>query len=385
MTNKVIGGIVLLGLIIGAGFYVRSYIGGSSQGAGAAGAGAIQIGVAATLSGDTAAIGEGERNAYQMVFDALNASGGIGGRQVRLVIEDTKGTNAGTVDAVQKSVNVDHVQLILGPTWGDSFQGAYPITTAHHVVTLSPSAAIETIENKKDIPYLFSTWLPETPEIVRLQKYLTDHQLTRLAILNDNDAYNTEIAKLFLNVLPSNIQLVGHDEVPMGTTDFRTSILKLKTQNPQAVLVLITNIDRIGPFAAQAKQLGLKSIVVTSAGNVSEENIAKFPGTFEGVTFAWPKFAQDDAYKAVMDAYAKRFGGKPQSPSFIYAYNAARAAVEVLKTGATTGDEIKAGLEKVSIPGIGMGTISFNENGQLSDTPFEIDQIRNDKFVVVED
>ncbi len=344
--------------------------------------GAIKIGAALGLTGYGSAWGEGEREAIQLAVEEFNAKGAL---QVQVITEDTKSTGEGTVNAITKLVNVDHVLAIIGPTWGDSFQGAYPLTQQKHVPIITPSGAMETIENKSKLDYLFSTWLPQQPETAALVQYLLNHNLTRVATVTDLDAFNKKATEIFIaTATAKGLTVVSHEEVPIGTTDFRTLITKLKSLQPQAVFVNLQDTSSIGPFNQQLKDLGVKTLLfgVTSVEN--PENLQKFPHFFDGMVYSFPHISQTASYQSFAQAFKQRYGQAPAGPSVVAGYNAALMLLAALNTGATTGEQLKAALNKVHTPGVGVEDLSFNSNGQISGAEFEIKTIKDNQFVTVE-
>ena len=114
-------------------------------------AGTVIIGAALGLTGDTAEWGAGELSAIKAAVANHNAAGRT---QISLIVEDTKSTGAGTGAAMIKLVTVDKVDAIFGPTWGDSFQGGFPIVENAKIPTVTPSRALEAVENALTSPLL---------------------------------------------------------------------------------------------------------------------------------------------------------------------------------------------------------------------------------------
>ena len=74
----------------------------------------ITLGTIQDLSGPLAASGKQTRNGLQMFFDELNARGGINGRQVRLLVEDSGYDPRKALLAAQKLVNSDRIFAMVG-------------------------------------------------------------------------------------------------------------------------------------------------------------------------------------------------------------------------------------------------------------------------------
>ncbi len=79
-------------------------------------AGEIKIGVVAMLSGDGADYGVSIKQGLETARDRINGAGGINGKKISLIIEDSRGDKDQAVKAVQKLINEDQVLAIIGPT-----------------------------------------------------------------------------------------------------------------------------------------------------------------------------------------------------------------------------------------------------------------------------
>lgn len=345
----------------------------------------IKIGVALGLTGYGSGWAEGERQAIQLATDELNQQGGIDGKRIELITEDTKSTQEGTVSVVQKLINIDKVTAILGPTWGDSFQGAYPLTEKAEVPIISPSAAIEAVSNKDQFSYFFSSWWPLRTEEIALVNYLAAHGITKVATFNDIDPFDQKAADVFTEeAQKKGLTVVKRERAPIGTTDFRTTIVALKNSGAQAVYIEMQDTSAIGPFNKQYKELDGKIQVVSTIAIENPENLQKFPNTFDGIIYTYPPIAGTPAYEAFASNFKTKFGMAPVGPSIVNAYNAAQILFAALKTGAQSGKEIRDALNTVKVPGIGVDPLFFDPHGQIGDVHFQIKTIKNNQFEVVE-
>src|SRR3989338_7543873 len=149
--------------------------------------GTLRIGGAFALSGFASQWGEADRNGAMLAIEESNQTGGINGKRVEMIIEDTASDNTKTVFAVHKLVDVDGVQIILGPTWLDFFGGATPLAKEKQVILVTPSGAISAIKELEDYQYVFSTWYRSDYETRDLAQYLADNNQKRVALFFTND------------------------------------------------------------------------------------------------------------------------------------------------------------------------------------------------------
>src|SRR5260370_13932322 len=95
---------------------LRAACGGNSNGSGSTTQSPIKIGMLARLTGPEGFIGQAGLKGVQVAADYINANGGILGRQIKLISADTGGDAVDAVPALRKLINIDQVELILGPT-----------------------------------------------------------------------------------------------------------------------------------------------------------------------------------------------------------------------------------------------------------------------------
>ena len=90
--------------------------GSSGNGNGNTNTSPIKVGVIGPMSGFESFIGPDILKGVQVAVDQINANGGILGRKVQIVTADTGGDAVDAVPALRKLINVDQVNLIVGPS-----------------------------------------------------------------------------------------------------------------------------------------------------------------------------------------------------------------------------------------------------------------------------
>src|SRR3989344_7864758 len=102
--------------------------------------GTYKIGVMYPLTGDAAAYGIPIQKTTKYAADAINAKGGVNGRKLELVYEDSKCNPKDGNAAAQKLINIDKVKVIIGGVCSGETLGAAPLANDNKVVMISPSA-----------------------------------------------------------------------------------------------------------------------------------------------------------------------------------------------------------------------------------------------------
>lgn len=380
MSKKVwVAGLIVVLFVAGA-FLHRTYKERHAD------AGTIKIGVAVAQTGMAAQWGEGEYNVIRMLVDEQNAKGGIDGKQIELAVEDTRSDANGTTNAILKLATVDNVAIVIGPTWGDVFQGGYPIAQEHNIVLLSPSTALESVLNRQELTYLFSTWWPQSVEVDAFIKYAQAHSKQKIAVINDQGSFSMAFAADVVRAVEANppLTLVDHLEMPVGSQDFRTGILKVHDAKPDLVYLLLEDDSNYGPLIKQAKELNLKLQFFSMTSAQNESLLKNFAAAVEGLIYTYPHIDATNEYNALINSYTARYGAAPATPSFSNTINATRAAFAALESGARTGPQLREALTKVSVPGVGVSTIHFTDGRQVDSASFDIKTIKNGAFMFVE-
>lgn len=348
--------------------------------------GVVKIGLAVAQTGFASNWGEGEVNTVMMVYEEYKDKL----PEIKFVIENTESDGLGTVNAIKKLVEIDKVDVIIGPTWGDSFQGGYQISNKAKIPVISPSAAFETLETGFRTKYMYSTWWLQKGEAKVIGQDLKNYNRNKIVFVHDQDSFNTNFGILFVEAL--NKEWPGYFsiekiEIPIGTNDFRTTIAKIKSMEVNGLIILTQDTSSIGPFMKQLKEQGMEYLpVYSTTATENEDHLKKFPGMFDGIRYTFPDFIDDENYIKAREMLKKKYGESvAEGPSFVTTYNASKVLFEILSSGARTSEEITDALKDIKIKGvIGVDELQFDQDGQIKDTKFIIKTIENNKFVNTE-
>ena len=113
------------------------------------------IGVMDALTGVAEAYGDPLLKSKLLAMEEINAAGGINGRKLELIVEDSKCAAQDAITAYNKLTDVDGVKIILGTTCSGAMLGIAPLAEKEGVVLLSPSATSPDIAGAGD--YIFRT------------------------------------------------------------------------------------------------------------------------------------------------------------------------------------------------------------------------------------
>jgi len=345
----------------------------------------IKIGGLFALTGGGASWGIDEMDAAKLAVEEANKEGGVDGTPIEMVIEDSKTNPTQAATSFEKLTSVDQVSVVIGPTWDESTGAIAPIADAREIVLISPSTGGEVQEPERH-PFLFITAYPDASATSRLEKAMATNRHNRVSTVYNLNTWAQYVKNTFDGGRPAcNILSVGEYGLNDDLSDFRTTILKIEKEEPDAVFFVFTTDETIQPFIQQATEMGL-DIPMYTASQTESEQTAEWYSDYHGPIFH-PFPRKNERLTAFDGRFEKAYGRKPSSPSAAPAYDATRLAIRALRTGARSGRDIKETLEEgPGMPGVTFETINFTEKGLIDAGPevFEIKTVRNGEFVEIE-
>lgn len=344
----------------------------------------VKVGAALALTNYCSTWGEDELKSIELAVEEANLGGGINGRKIELVSEDTACSPKGTVNAVAKLIDANGVEIIIGPTWGDSFQGGFILSNNKKIPAVSPSAAMEAlISNNAPIDYVFSTYFPQDDEISAIQDYMNKTGKKNIVIMHDQDPFGLVVMDIFKKGASSHdIKIIKEYIIPSNSSDFRTKIVELKALNPDGIYASFLEPKKKGAFLKQAHELGLNAQLFSSTDIQDNDILAQFGPVLDGVIYTYPK--PTDRYANFEEKFVSKYSIKPSGPTVTNAYDATNMVIEALREHYKDGDELKTILERISVQGVTTDKIKFNDMHGLEKSEFQIKTIRDGKFIVVE-
>ena len=274
----------------------------------------IVLGTHLDLSGPMTFWSIPQRNAYAMLFEEINAAGGIHGRKLRFIIEDNGLDPKKGVLATQKLIQQDKVFALLGVMGTPVVLASRPIVIEAGIPFMFPGASSRLFWEPKPNRLTFSVGAPFDEQTRASVRYFAGKK-KRLAVIYQDDDYGKDIRDAVLaQAKPSGMEVVAEASYKRGDTTFSSQVARVRQGNPDLV-VLGTIIRETVGIAAEAKKVGwnVDFLVATSACNQAVPDLGKEATEGLYVMCQFVPFDYDNespAVKAWMDAYQKRFGVK---------------------------------------------------------------------------
>jgi branched-chain amino acid transport system substrate-binding protein len=281
----------------------------NKPGEGGGGGGAtIPVGEFASLTGKEAAFGNSSHKGTLLAAEDLNAAGGLLGKKVELVTEDTRSTPGESATVVRKLISRNKVVAVLGEVAsGRSLEGA-AVCQPSKVPMISPSSTKPEVTEKGD--YIFRVCFIDPFQGKVLATFATKTlKVKNVAMLVDAAApYSVGLASNFkenFNALGGNVVL--EQKFSSGEKDFKAQLTAIKAANPEAVFAPCYYTEA-GLIVRQARELGINVPMFGGDGWEAPELLELGGKAMEGTYYSTHYSAEDQSPR--VQEFVKKFKGR---------------------------------------------------------------------------
>src|SRR6478735_5553553 len=358
----------------------------------------IVIGTHQDLSGPIKFWGVPVSNGMKMAVEEINAAGGINGRKIRLVIEDSGYDPKKAVLASQKMVERDKIFAMVGAMGSPTVLAAqdilfdagvlqlFPLTAAEFTFKFDPSKPQERLKFNNLLPYVESTRAA--------LKYMVEWKNPKKpCILHQDDEYGKNVLDGFTQQFEAmKLQPASVTSYKRGASDFSAQVAKMKSDGCDLVVLGTVIRETIGAMS-EAKKLGWD---VTFLG-ATPTNVLEVPtlgkeaveGLYAASAFAIPY--EDTAKGKVKDwlaNYKKMFGADANTQAIIgyntvmtFAFYANKAGKDL--TGQKMLDALESGEKFLDI--FSSPPTKFSKTDHLANTITQVQQVKNGRWVLIKE
>lgn len=158
----------------------------------------IRLGHIVPFTGWLSFVGQEWENSTELALDHINDAGGVLGKTLKVLYEDSGTTGPGHVDAMEKLITVNDVQAIVGGTSTPEVLASYEKAKLNKVVFMSPSATSAEISGIDHGGYFFRLCPSDLLQGTAMAKLAYELKGYRTAnIISRDDAYGRGLAEVF--------------------------------------------------------------------------------------------------------------------------------------------------------------------------------------------
>jgi branched-chain amino acid transport system substrate-binding protein len=202
---------------------------------GAAGPETYTFGLALPETGNDAPYGKDQTTWTRYAIEEINKTGGVGGKKLAMIVEDSQSDPKRGIVAFQKLTSVDKVPLVI-TAWSGVVVAIAPIAEKEKVVELSVGATSPKIRTAgKFTVSSYPLGDVDMPYLARFAR--TELKLKKVAVVYINNDTGTP-ARVFVNAFKAQGgEIVADEPHEPGGVDFTVQVAKIRAANPDGILI----------------------------------------------------------------------------------------------------------------------------------------------------
>ena len=320
----------------------------------------------------------------------FNDQGGINGKPIKLIFQDTAGDEQGAINAFNTLINQSKVAGIVGPTLSQQAFGADPIAERAKVPVLAPSNTAKGIPQIGD--YIARVSAPVAvvaPNAVDAALKLNPAIKNVAVFFAQNDAFSKSETETFQQtVKDKGLNLVTVQKFQTTDTDFQSQATNALNLKPDLIIISGLAADG-GNLVKQLRDLGYKGQIIGGNGLNTSNVFAVCKQDCDGVIIA--QAYSPETANPVNQAFRKAYEdqNKKAPPQFsAQAFTAVQVFVEALKAVDSQSkldtlslEDLRSKLNQAILAGkysAPIGDISFTPEGEINQSQFYVAQIKMD-------
>ncbi len=353
----------------------------------------IVIGSIQDLSGPLAGFGKQVRLGMMLRVDEINEQGGINGRKLKLLFEDSGYDPKKAVLAAQKLVNQDKIFIMAGHIGTAQNNAAMPVQFEKNVINFFPvTAAREMYDPFHRLKYAFAATYYDQMR-GSLPKLVKEKGAKKICTIYQDDEFGLEVVRGGEAALKTlNMEFVEKTSFKRGATDFSSQVARMKAADCDMVVLGTIIRETIGTIG-ESRKTGFNPVFVGSSACYTDL-IHKLGGkAMDGLyaTMTVQNPYTDEASQPIRfwaNKYKTKFN---EDPTVFSAYGYViidTFALAASKAGAnlSTDTFIKA-MDTLSLPTdmFGSAPASFSPTKRLGSNASRLSQITDGKWKVISD
>lgn len=334
----------------------------------------VKMGVVLDITGAGASLGVPERNTIEMLAEQVNADGGIGGRELEVLIEDNQSTEDGAARAASKLIQSEEVDILLGASRTGPSLAMRPIAEQAQIPMISLAANQAIIDGSE---WVFKTAQNDHVVIERIIDDMAAKGYQRIAIARDASGFGEGVAEAFAEIgADEGIEVVTTEKFAPDATDFTAQMVNIRDADADAVV--IWGIPPAASLAQVAyRQLGIEAPVYQSHGIGNQVFLDTAGDAADGLLAPLGRMVvadqlpQDDPQKEVVTQFIEDYEaayGETPSTFAGHAYDGFMIAVNAIEEVGTDPNDLRDAIENVTDwPGVsGVFTMTPEDHSGLT-------------------
>lgn len=353
-----------------------------------------RIGAVFAVTGPASWLGEPEKRTALMIADEINAAGGVNGRPIEVIVEDTEGDETKGLNAVNKLIVRDNVLAIIGPSRSGTSMAVIPIIEEAKVPLVSCAAAQAIVAPEHR--YTFQTPQQDRHAARKIFGHMKAKGIKKVAVITGTTGFGKEGRNQLIQLAPEyGIDIVADETYGPGDTDMTAQLTKIRDAQPEAIVnwsivpaqsIVMKNKKTLGMEMPLYQSHGFGNIKYVEAAGDAAEGVL-FPA---GRLLVCDELPDGQPQKKLLVAYKKAYEDKFNEPVSTFgghAYDALHMVVLALEKAGDDREAIRDALENTRgfVGTGGIFNISPEDHNGLNEDAFEMLTVRDGKFTLAGD
>jgi len=326
----------------------------------------VKVGVVGPRTGPAAATGKAFEEGIKLATDYVNAKGGVLGKKLEMVFEDTAGAPDKAASGFERLATRDKVAMVLGESHSSSALAEIEVANRLKVPFIVAEAWADPI-TAKNYKYVFRAG-PSNSGVVNhtIAKWVGHEKFKKAYIVAENSDWGLGIGKLCKEALDkigvANETLVTEQK----SQDHYTELAKIKAFDPDVILAFVYGTG-LHYLVAQAGEMKIspRAVILDGAGPPSLwpdfwKNVGDHGNLECFVSSMHEKVELTKLATEFREAYVKQFNAQPTDYKSRSIFDAILIAADAInRAGSTDPDKLVEALEKTSLL-VTRGTAKFD-------------------------
>jgi branched-chain amino acid transport system substrate-binding protein len=320
----------------------------------------IMLGVSGPLTGQNAQYGAQWQKGFDLALDEINGKGGVRGRPLQYVFEDSQADPRQTVAIAQKFVSDPKIVAELGDFSSTASMAASSIYQRAGLVQFGFTNSHPNFTKGGD--FIWSNSVSQADEQPRLAKYAADLGFKRVAVLYLNTDWGRTSQNIFGAAAKAlGLEVVAAEGYQPDEKDFRSTLVRVRDAKPDAI-VLISYYADGALVSRQIRTVGLTTPIVAS-GSIYSPKFIELAGDAANGVFTETNFFPEEPRPEVQNFvtnFRARYNEEPDTFNAV-AYDTIVLLAAVIDKYGTDRTAIRDGLAEIKdVPSIIFGKATFD-------------------------
>ena len=329
----------------------------------------IKIGGNVEMTGGVANYGNQALSGMKLAFKQVNASGGVLGKKINLILADNKSEPAEAANATTKLITQDKVSIVMGPIVSSNVLATVKIAEDNKVVVMTPTGTNEkiTVDNGKVHPFAFRACFIDPFQGRIMANYAAKSLKAKTAVIyiDSSSDYSKGVAAAFEETFVKNGgKVAGKEAFLQKDQDFKATLTKIKSMNADSVFIP-AYYEEVGKIVKQARELGINQPLLGTDGWDNPKVVEIAGAAALNNTFFSNHYSSQDSdpnVRKFIEAYKAEYKEEPSSMAAL-GYDAAMIVVDAIKRANTTdAAKVKEAMEQTKNLQVSTGIVTMDSN-----------------------